>query len=163
MKNTPMKTHTMFAAACALALFAACGQAGKSTEQTSEQMNENREELAKADDAREWMKERDEAAKELNDLRDRLVEKQAREQQRLADGIKEADKKAECEARIAEIGNNIARIDASLIHMQTSNEVDWQGAKQRARGTADTTRSWMQREFEKIDRKTETDLDKDGH
>ena len=50
--------------------------------------------------------------------------------------------------RIAEIGSNIARIDASLIHMQTSSATDWQGAKERARETADTTKSWMQQEFE---------------
>ncbi len=147
-KTHPMKPHTLFAATCTLALLAACSQAGKSTEETSEQMEENQQEMAKADDAGEWMKERDEAAKELNDLRDKLVEKQAREQQRLADGIKDADKKVECETRIAEIGSNIARIDASLIHMQTSSATDWQGAKERARETADTTKSWMQQEFE---------------
>jgi hypothetical protein len=68
-------------------LLAGCGtEPGKESERVDEQVSENRKEMAKADDSREWMKERDEAARELSDLRKNMNDRLEREQKRLADG-----------------------------------------------------------------------------
>lgn len=161
-----MRTESIFTSACLIGglLFAACGaEPGKATEETTEQMQENSKEMSKADDAEEWREERAEAAKELRDLRENLVDKQTREQKRLADGIKDATKKSECEARITELKANIGRVDAALAKVDGSTDTDWSNTKAEARKTVDDTQNWIQREGEKIDWKTDADADNDGH
>ncbi|MBL7954769.1 MAG: hypothetical protein JNJ91_06995, partial [Flavobacteriales bacterium] len=62
-----MRTKPYFLATLLLSggLLVACGtEAGKETERVNDQMQENRNEVAKADDAEEWMNEREEARKE---------------------------------------------------------------------------------------------------
>ncbi|MEO8068303.1 MAG: hypothetical protein ABI599_11475 [Flavobacteriales bacterium] len=161
-----MTTHRIaFAALLGGALiFAACGsEPGKETERTTDQMSENRQEMANADDSKEWMNERDEAVKELNDLRENMFARQAREQKRLADGIKDADRKAECERHIAELQINITRVDAALLRMTTTTATDWANLKMETRVVADSTGNWFKREAERIDKMTDADNDKDGH
>ena len=160
-----MNTH-LIPTALFLSLFIACGaDPGAATEKTDDQLKENREELAEAknDGSQEWMKERDEAVKELRDLREDLVNKKTMLEKRLADGIKDASKKADTQAAITELGNQIARVDASLIRLETSTTTDWQDVKRAARGTVDSTQSWVKRQAEKIDWDTKADNDNDGH
>ena len=102
-----MKTLPLTLTACLLSgmLFIACNDAGDATEKTTDQLQENRKEMADANNESntEWRNERDEAARELRALREDLVREQEKERKRLADGIKDAKKRAECEARIAEL------------------------------------------------------------
>ena len=128
-------------------------------------MNENRSEVneAKTENAEAWLEERNEAVKELRDLRAKLEARQIREQKRMSDGIKDADKKAECATIIAELGTNIARIDATLMKMDASTNTDWKNVKAEGRQTADETTTWWDRQKEMVDQKTDSDKDKDGH
>ena len=119
-----MKAHPFHYAAVLFGalLFTACADSGDATDKTNDQMRENRTEMndARTESSEEWRNERDEAVNELRDLRSTLENRQMREQKRLDDGIKDATKKAECQAMIAELGVNMARIDASLLRMEAS-------------------------------------------
>jgi len=162
-----MKTHSFpYATILFGALFfTACADSGDATDKTNDQMRENRNELneARTENAEEWREERDEAVKELRDLRSTLQDRQMREQRRLDDGIKDASKKAECQAMIAELGANIVRIDAALLKMDASTGTDWSTVKAEGRRTADETKSWWDRQKELVDEKTDADRDNDGH
>jgi hypothetical protein len=163
-----MKTHSFLSLTCLLGalLCTSCGMdRGDATEKTTDQLNENKSEMnaAKTESSKEWREERTEAMKELRDLRATLETEQIREQERLKDGIKDAKKKAECTAVIAELGANITRIDASLVKMDASTGADWNDLKAEARKTADDTRTWWDRQKEMIDKKTDADNDNDGH
>ena len=163
MKTPILLTTTLFAGGL---LFTSCAsEPGDATEKTTDQMQENSKELneAQADNSTEWLEERTEATKELRDLRTTLEERQIREQERLNEGIKDAKKKAETEAVIAELSANIARIDASLGKMEASTNTDWSNVKSEARQTADETKTWWDRQKEAVDKKTDADKDNDGH
>jgi len=168
--DKPQKTTTMKNGQNALmigaigALFlTACGrQPGNETERVTDQMNENKEEVVAADNSKEWMNEREEASKELADLRENLDDRLIREEKRLADGIKNAERKAECTQHIAELKMNIARIDGSMGTMKNSTSGNWQKVKADNRMMADSTRNWFDRQAENIDRRTDMDSDKDG-
>ncbi len=148
----------------ALFMLAACGRdPGTETDKVTDQMNENREEVADSDGAKEWMNERQEARKELADLREKLEDRLTREEKRLADGIKDTEKRAECAAHITELKYNIARIDRSLVTVDGSTSSDWQRVKAETRNVADSTGNWFDRQAEKIDHGTDMDSDHDGH
>ena len=145
-------------------LLTSCGrEPGAETERLNEQMRENSAEMNRADDAEEWMDEREEARKELADLRESMITRRERESKRLADGIKDAEKRAECEAHIAELNRNIARIDTQLASVESATSETWQDVKRGMRTATDSTKNWFEREAEKIDRKTDADADDDGH
>jgi chromosome segregation ATPase len=145
-------------------MLAACGsEAGKETERTTEQMQENKKEMAEADTKKEWLNERDEARKELADLRESMSVRLERERTRLADGIKDAGKKKECETHIAELEKNIARIDASSTRVGKATQETWEDIKRESRQAADETKSWWARQKEWIDKQTDADKDHDGH
>ena len=161
-----MRTHTLHLATLLLSggLLAACGtEAGKETERRQEQMQENKAEMNEADTKQEWLRERDEARKELADLRENMSDRLERERKRLADGIKDGEKRAECERHIAELQQNIARIDASTTGLSTATDKTWESIKRESRQAADETKSWWDRQKEAIDKKTDADKDKDGH
>jgi vacuolar-type H+-ATPase subunit I/STV1 len=160
-----MNTKTQYLATLLLCsgLLVACGtEAGKETERVNDQMKENREALAKADNAREWMNEREEARKEMADLRDNMSSRLERERQRLADGIKNAEKRAETERHIAELEQNIARIDANYVALDGASNENWENVKADTRKAADETRNWWDRQKDWIDAQTKADNDKDG-
>jgi hypothetical protein len=160
MKTRPFVTTALISGAL---LFTACGRdPGKETERVNEQVQENAEEMAKADDSQEWMKERDEAARELGDLRKSMNDRLEREQKRLADGIKNAERRAEAENHVKELQANIARIDASLTRMNAATSTDWPTMRDEMRTMSDSTSNWFKRQAEKIDRNTDADADKDG-
>lgn len=161
-----MKNYMTLPAVGLLTLITACStQPGAATERTTEQLQENAQELKEGMDTgtAEWNKERDEAAMELRSLREDLVRKKDGEQKRLDDGIKDPTKKAERAAHMEELSTNIARVDAAIAMVDGSNTRNWQKSKEVARNTADDTRSWIQREAEKVDRMTNADADGDGH
>lgn len=163
-----MRTNILLSAAClfGVLLSASCGSdKGDATEKTTDQLQENRNEMkeARADNREEWREERAEAVKELRDLRSTLEDRRIREQKRMDDGIKDTKKKAECAALITELGTNIARIDASLAKLEISTATDWSTVKAEARQTGDETKSWWSRQMELIDKKTDADNDNDGH
>jgi len=162
MKTSSLKTAAVL---FGVLLFTACADSGDATDKTTDQMQENQNELneAKKENAEEWREERAEAVKELRDLRATLENRQIREQEHLNDGIKDASKKAECEAMIAELGRNITRIDASLMKMDASTGTDWSSVKVEGRQTADDTKTWWDRQKEMVDAKTDADRDNDGH
>ncbi len=145
-------------------LLAACGrEPGNETERVQDQVKENTKEMSKADDSEEWLKERDEAQKELADLRENMAERLVREEKRLADGIKDAERRQEAQAHVNELKANIARLDAQLGRVRSGDASGWQQLKNDTRTMADSTDSWFKRETERIDRKTDADADKDGH
>ena len=146
-------------------LVTACNDAGDATEQTTDQLQENRKEMSDASDEsnKEWRAERDEASRELRALREDLVREQEKERARLAEGIKDAGKRAEWETRIAELTVNIERIDAAQRNVDGSNDRNWQEVKAGSRKAADDTKNWFQRQAELIDKKTNADADNDGH
>ena len=112
------KPHYLVTLLLSGGLLVACGtEAGKETERVQDQMQENREEVAKADDTEEWLEERDEARKEMADLRETMSKRLEREREDLAKGIKNAEKRAETERHIAELEQNIARIDATVAYL----------------------------------------------
>lgn len=163
-----MKTPLLLSAAClfGVLLAASCSSDnGDATEKTTDQLQENRNEMneARAENREEWREERTEAMKELRELRATLEARQIREQERMKEGIKDADRKTECQALIAELDANIARIDASLLKMEVSSATDWHNVKAEARRTADDANSWWSRQRELIDKKTDADHDNDGH
>ncbi|HEY0978181.1 MAG TPA: hypothetical protein VGE21_11990 [Flavobacteriales bacterium] len=152
------------ATAVAFLMLTACGrQPGQETERVQDQVNENAKEMAKADDQQEWLEERAEATREMTALRERLDQRLIREQKRLADGIKDKERRAECEAHIKELQANIARIDASMGTMGGSTATDWQHIKGESRTMMDSTTNWFDRQVEKIDKRTDADKDNDGH
>ncbi len=166
-ENT-MKTYSFLPIICLIggSMFAtSCMQPGDATEKTNDQMQENKTEMndAKMESSEAWRDERTEAVKELRDLRETLADRQMSEQKKLNDGIKDASKKAECQAMVTELGTNIARIDASLAKMEASTGTDWSNMKMEARKTADDTKTWWDRQKEMIDKKTDADKDHDGH
>lgn len=145
-------------------LLAACGtEAGKETERTNDQMQENRKEMNEADTKSEWLEERDEARAELMDLRSNMSDRLERERKRLADGIKDSKKRAEAEQHVRELEQNIARIDASTTGLSGATNETWEQVKRDAREVADTTKSWWGRQKEWIDKQTNADNDHDGH
>jgi hypothetical protein len=163
MKNRPPSF-----AAClfGLLLLNACDTgSADATAKTTDQIQENRSEInnANAEGHEEWHNERAEAIKELRELRGTLMDQQASEQKLLDAGIKDAERKSECVAMIAELGSNIARIDASLLKLEATTGTDWSSVKAEARRTADDTKSWWSRQRELIDKKTDADNDNDGH
>ncbi len=160
-----MKHYLILPALLGGFLLTSCAEPGDATEKTTEQLQENKKEMteAKNDNNEEWRQERTEAVKELRDLRETLANQQAREQERLNEGIKDAEKKAETVSRITELGANIARIDASIVKMEASAGIDWNSLKAESRQTADETRTWWEKQKEAIDKKTDSDKDKDGH
>lgn len=165
-RHDPMRTRPFITAAVigGALLFTSCGRdPGEETERVDEQKQENAEEMAKADDSQEWMKERNEAVRELTDLRENMNNRLTREQKRLADGIKNAERRAECENHIKELQANIAQIDASLTRMNATTGTDWSTMKGEMRTMKDSTDNWFKRQSEKIDRNTDADGDKDGH
>jgi len=160
-----MSTKPYFLATLLLSggLLVACGtEAGKETERVNEQMQENRNEVGKADDAQEWMNEREEARKEMANLRETLSNRLERERKDLADGIKNAEKRAETERHIAELEQNIARIDASMVSFDGSTKDTWNEVKMEGRKAADETKGWWDRQKDWVDAKTEADKDGDG-
>lgn len=154
---------TMMGVLAALLLVACGRQPGHETDRVTDQMEENVKELNKADDQEEWMEERQEAVKELTDLREKLFARQMREEKRLADGIKNTERRAETANHVQELKANIDRIDASLGNLQASTSANWQQVKREAHDLADTTANWFDRQIEKIDRNTDADADNDGH
>ncbi len=161
MRLTPQLLATVLLSG---GLLAACGtEAGKETERTTEQLQENKKELAEADTKKEWINERDEAREELARLRETLSDRLERERKRLADGIKDAEKKKECETHIAELEKNIVRIDASSTRVGEATEETWQDIKRGSRQAADETKGWWDRQKEWIDKQTDADKDHDGH
>ncbi|HOZ39251.1 MAG TPA: hypothetical protein PLL25_00485 [Flavobacteriales bacterium] len=144
-------------------LLAACGtEAGKETERVNEQMQENREEVAKADDTKEWMNEREEARKEMANLRETLSDRLERERKDLAGGIKNAEKRAETERHITELEQNLARIDANVVRMDGSTNETWSDIEMESRKAMDDTKSWWDRQKDWVDSKTDVDKDNDG-
>lgn len=162
---TMKQTTYLFAATLMAGLFiSGCGrQPGHETERVNDQMEENSKEMSNADDREEWMEERREASRELGELREKLVDRKMKEEERLADGIKDAERRAECERHIAELKSNIERIDTHMRTMDNSANTDWQRVKAEGRALADTTSNWFERQFEKVDYKTKADADNDGH
>jgi len=163
MKTTMLLTTSFLVGGL---LFTSCAsEPGDATEKTNDQMQENSSEMNKAttENSEEWLDERTEATKELRDLRATLEERQIREQERLNEGIKDAKKKTETEAVIAELGSNIARIDATLGKMDASTSTDWSTVKTEGRRTADETKTWWDRQKEAVDKTTDSDKDNDGH
>lgn len=146
-----------------IALMACGNNDGKETERVNDQLQENSKEMAKADDSQEWMKERDEALKELQDLRGRMEQRLSREEKRLADGIKDADRKRESQDHIAELKANIARLDAHIARIDGTDGLNWENLKRETRAATDTIGNWLDREIERIDRATKADADRDGH
>jgi hypothetical protein len=162
----PMKKIPPFALAAMVGgiLLIGCGrEPGNESERVSDQVSENRKEMAKADDNKEWMNERDEAARELRDLRESMTDRLEREQKRLSDGIKDAERRQECETHIRELQANIERIDGQLGRLNAGTATDWDRLKTETRAFSDTTSNWFKRQVEKIDRKTDADADDDGH
>lgn len=160
-----MRTKPYFLATLLLSggLLVACGtEAGKETERVNDQMQENRNEVAKADDAEEWMNEREEARKEMANLRETLSNRLERERKDLADGIKNAEKRAETERHIAELEQNIARIDATMVTYDGSTNSTWNDVKMEGRKAIDETKNWWERQKDWVDAKTEADKDNDG-
>ncbi|MGV3636371.1 MAG: hypothetical protein ACO1NQ_01865 [Flavobacteriales bacterium] len=160
-----MRTKPYFLATLLLSggLLVACGtEAGKETERVNEQMQENRNEVSRADDTEEWMEEREEARKEMSNLRERLNDRLIRERKDLADGIKNAEKRAETERHIAELEQNIARIDAGMVSYDASNKDTWNQVKVEGRKAMDETQSWWDRQKDWVDAKTDADNDGDG-
>lgn len=161
MKNI---THQLATVLLSSGLLAACGtEAGTETERRQEQMQENRTEMNQADTKREWLKERDEAMNELADLRETMADRLERERKRLADGIKNAEKRVECERHIAELEQNIARIDASKTGLGTATVDNWDNMKRDMRKATDETKSWWDRQKDWVDQQTDADKDQDGH
>lgn len=164
-----MKSHSLLlSAAClfGMLLSTSCSSdKGDATKKTTDLLQENRKEMnaSKADSREAWREERAEAMKELRDLRSTLEDRRVREQKRMDDGITDARKKAASASTIAELGTNIARIDASLTKLEVSTATDWSNAKAEARRTTDDTKSWWGRQMEAIDKKTDADNDNDGH
>ncbi len=145
-------------------LLSSCGrEPGNETDRVQDQMQENSKEIASADDARELMNERQEAVRELASLREKLDARLIREEKRLADGIKDKERRTECETHIAELRTNIARIDATVGSVEGSSDTDWQRIKSESHTMMDSTNTWFDRQLEKIDRETNADADKDGH
>ncbi len=156
-------TALMTSAFAAIFLIACTPEPGKETDRVTDQMQENNKEMSKADDAEEWMEERREAREDLSDLREKLDTRLVREEKRLADGIKDAEKRADSENHVTELKANIARIDASLANMDRSTKTDWQTVKAQSRTMSDDTQNWFDKQGEKIDRSTDADKDNDGH
>ncbi len=156
----PLKLTT----ACLTALFlVACGaDPGDTTEKVNDEMQEAQKEIAKADDTQEWMNERDEARKEMMNLREKLVNQRDRTQERLTDGVKDAKKRAELEALVAEYNTNIDRLDGFSPRLDGATDGNWEGMKNEMRTMSDSTSNWFDRQADKIDAKTDADKDNDG-
>lgn len=155
---------TLLGAALIATLSTSCGrEPATETERVTDQMQDNAKEIADADNARELLNERQEATRELATLREKLDARLIREEKRLADGIKDKERRVECENHIAELRANIARIDATVGNVGSSADTDWERVKAESRATMDSTNSWFDRQLEKIDAKTDADADKDGH
>lgn len=146
----------------ALLLVACSAEPGATTEKVNDEMQEAQKEMAKADDTKEWMNERDEARKELSNLRDRLVDRRDRVQGRLTDGVKDAKKRTEMEALVGEYNTNIARLDTYTPRLDGATDSDWEGVKNDMRTMSDSTSNWFDRQADKIDAETKSDNDKDG-
>ena len=157
--NYPLKLTT----ACLTALFlVACGaDPGDTTEKVNDEMQEAQKEIAKADDTQEWMNER-EARKEMMNLREKLVNQRDRTQERLTDGVKDAKKRAELEALVAEYNTNIDRLDGFSPRLDGATDGNWEGMKNEMRTMSDSTSNWFDRQADKIDAKTDADKDNDG-
>lgn len=163
-----MKTNSFLPLSCLLGglmFTTSCMDSGDASEKTTDQMQENKNEMneAKTESSEEWREERTEAVAELRELRATLESQQVREQERLDKGIKDAGKKAECQAMIAELNTNIARVDASLMKMDASTGTDWSNVKAETRMATDETKTWWGRQKEMVDKKTDADKDNDGH
>jgi hypothetical protein len=159
-----MKTHLFTYSAILLGGFmlTACTEDRDPTAKTTEVIQENRQEMSKArsEGGEEWREERTEAIKELRDLRATLVTRQEREQKQLNDGIKDTNKKTASQAMVTELGVNIARIDASLMKLESSTGTDWNNVKGDARKAADETRTWWDRQTDKLDDNTDKNKDR---
>lgn len=143
----------MISIACTAAvLLLACGRnPGDTTEKVNKEMQEARRDMADADNTREWMSERDDAVSELNDLRDRLIGRRTRIQDRLASGVKDESKRTQLQGQVTELNTNIARIEAELPRLQQATDNDWYLLRDEARSMRDTTSNWFDRQFEKFD------------
>lgn len=157
------KPFTLAALLIGGGMLVACGtEAGKETERVNEQMQDNQENIADADNAREWMNEREEARKEMADLRENMVNRLERERKRQADGIKDAEKRAETERHVAELEQNIARIDENNTSLDNATQETWNDVKTKSRQAGDDTRNWWERQKDWVDANTEADKDMDG-
>jgi len=160
-----MKTKIFTLAALLIGggLLVACGtEAGTETERVNEQMQENRKEISNADDAQEWMKQRDEARAEMADLRESMTNRLERERKRMADGIKDAEKRAATESHITELERNIARIDANNMALDNATMETWMKVKEDSRKAGEETRTWWEGLKDDVDAKTDADNDNDG-
>lgn len=157
------KPYTLAALLLSGGMLVACGtEAGKETERVNDQLQDNRENMADADDTREWMKEREKANEELADLRENMTSRLERERKRLADGINDAEKRAEKERHIAELEQNIARIDANTTDLNNASQNTWRDVQTKSRQATDETRNWWDRQKDWIDAETKSDNDRDG-
>ncbi len=148
-----MKLPSTISIACMSAiLLLACGRnPGETTEKVDERMQEARRDIAEADDTREWMKERDNAVTELNNLRDRLIGRRARIETRLSTGVSNPQKRTELQNQVTELNTNIARIEAELPRLDRATDRDWDRLRDETRNMRDTTSNWFDRQLEKFD------------
>jgi chromosome segregation ATPase len=157
------KPYTLAALLLGSGLLVACGtEAGKETERVNDQLQDNRENLAEADDTREWMKEREEASEELAELRENMVDRLERERKRLGDGIKDVEKRAETERHVIELEQNITRIDVNMRDLDNASQNTWRDVQTMSRKATDDTRNWWDRQKDWIDAETKADNDNDG-
>lgn len=133
-------------------LLLACGRnPGETTEKVDKQMQEARRDVAEADNTREWMKERDNAVSELSNLRDRLIGRRERIQNRLSTGVSNPQKRTELQNQVTELNTNIARIEAELPRLDQATDRDWDRLWDETRSMRDTTSNWFDRQLEKFD------------
>lgn len=147
-----MKLHSLLIPALAATMFTACGyEPGDTTEKVTDEMRDARRDMAEADDARAWMKERDAAVNDLSSLRQRLVDRRTRIQEKLDKGVDKADKRAEFQGQVAELDANIARLDREIPRLANATTNDWDQVRRDTRSLRDSTTNWFDRQLEKLD------------
>lgn len=128
-----------------------------------EDVQDKMEDANKADTHQEWVEDKNAVAKDLRDLQTSIDERLAKTEEKLAAKDIKADEKREQEAMRAELRKEKDIVSTQLANVEGANDSTWNTVKSDARKSMDDIKIWWDKQEEKVDKKTGSDNDHDGH
>lgn len=163
MERLPsMNTPLMIATASLLLLLTACTKPADKAEKIEEQVNKELDQLDKAM-AQDAQIERAAMTEDLRNLRIRVADELAAAERKLSAANLGAKDRAAWEAYRRELLVQRDRIDRNLSAMGLATRDTWNDVKRETETIKRDVEEWFKRQAEKVDRRTKTDADKDGH
>lgn len=128
-----------------------------------ENVQEKMDQANEADTHQEWVEDKNAVAKDLRDLQMNIDDRLAKTEEKLADKDIKASERSKQEAMRTELKKEKDIVGAQLANVESATDGNWNTVKSDARKAMDDIKIWWDKQAEKVDEKTGSDNDHDGH